>query len=324
MPATITHAFFAKDVYDILPQDVKKRINPKRIKMFGQGMDSLLFYNLVSFSSGKDIRKFNHYFHRNNTREYFINLLEYAKDNDFTDNYDLNSYISGMICHYVLDSIMHPYIYYKTGYFNKNRPSTYKYNNIHHFMEVFIDNDMVRRRTNGNPYKFPIGDFCFDLDHRFSTKLKKAIDYSFLKTYSIKNMNEIYFKSLKQMKRDIMLFRRDPYGIKKGIYKFIDTFTPKSCFRFEAVSYHYPLEDRHNFLNNEHKLWRNPCIYDMTSTESFVDLYLKAIKQAKVLICASFDYINGKDIELDKIFTNLSYLTGLNCSEKKELKYFEF
>ncbi len=69
MPATITHAFFAKDVYDILPQDIKKKINPKRIKMFGQGMDSLYFYNLFSFSSGKEIRRFCKYFNDNNTRE---------------------------------------------------------------------------------------------------------------------------------------------------------------------------------------------------------------------------------------------------------------
>ncbi len=324
MPATITHAFFAKDVFDILPQDIKKRINPKRIKMFGQGMDSLMFYNLFSFQKGKDIRKFKDHFHDNNTREYFVNLLNYIRDNNYTSDYDVNSYVSGMICHYVLDSTVHPFVYYKTGYFEKHRPSTYKYNNIHQFMETFIDNDMARRRANGNPYKFPIGNFCFDLDHRFSTKLKKSIDYSFLKTYSIKNMNEIYFKSLKQMRTALTLFRRDTTGIKKGIYKLVDTITPKNYFRFEAVSYHYPLNDRHNFLNNEHNLWRNPCVYDMTSTESFVDLYLKAIKQAKTIICASFDYIDGKDIDLEKIFTNLSYITGLNCDEKKELKYFEF
>ena len=62
----------------------------------------------------------------------------------------------------------------------------------------------------------------------------------------------------------------------------------------------------------------------MTSNESFVESYLKAIKLAKVIICACFDYLNGKDIELEKIFDNTSYITGLNCDENKELKYFEF
>ena len=126
------------------------------------------------------------------------------------------------------------------------------------------------------------------------------------------------------MKNSIKLFRVDSHGIKKNIYKFVDTITPKSVFRFEAVSYYYPLEDRHNFLNKDHHLWRNPTTYDITSTESFVDLYLKAIKLAKVLICASFDYLDGKDIDLEKVFTNNSYITGLDCNQKKELKYFEF
>ena len=31
-----------------------------------------------------------------------------------------------------------------------------------------------------------------------------------------------------------------------------------------------------------------------------------------------------KDIDLEKIFDNTSYVTGLNCNDKKELKYFEF
>ena len=84
------------------------------------------------------------------------------------------------------------------------------------------------------------------------------------------------------------------------------------------------MEDKHNFLNSNHREWRNPVVYDMTSTESFIDLYLKALKQAKVLVCASFDYINGKEIDLKTLYTNKSYITGLDCSEKQELKYFEF
>ena len=122
----------------------------------------------------------------------------------------------------------------------------------------------------------------------------------------------------------IKYFRQDRFGIKKNIYKFCDSFTSKKTFRLDALSYHYPLNDKHNFLNSTNKMWRNPTTYDITSTESFVELYLKSIKIAKILICASFDYLNGKNIDLEKIFDNTSYVTGLNCDSKKELKYFEF
>ncbi len=323
MPATAVHAYFAQDLNDILPKEIKNKLDVNRFRMFGQSTDSLMFYNLFSILPGKKIRDFQKYFHTNKTQDFFINLINYIKENDYTEDIDVNSFLVGTICHYVLDSTVHPYIYYKTGYFNKNDKSTYKYNNVHTFMENFLDNDMIKRRESINPYKFNISKFSFDTS-KFSNELKDTIKYTFKETFDVDNMDKIYYKSLKQMRNSIFIFRQDRYGIKKFFYKLADTFTSKRVFRFEAISYHYPLNDRHNFLNENHKLWRNPCDYSLTSEESFLDLYLRALKLAKVMICASFDYINGKDIELEKVFVNKSYITGLDCELDKELKYFEF
>ena len=323
MPATAVHAYFAQDLNDILPKEIKNKLDVNRLRMFGQSTDSLMFYNLFSILPGKKIRDFQKYFHTNKTQEFFVNLINYIKENDYTEDIDVNSFLVGTICHYVLDSTVHPYIYYKTGYFNKNDKSTYKYNNVHTFMENFLDNDMIKRRESINPYKFNISKFSFDTS-KFSNELKDTIKYTFKETFDVDNMDKIYYKSLKQMKNSIFIFRQDRYGVKKFFYKLADTFTSKRVFRFEAISYHYPLNDRHNFLNENHKLWRNPCDYSLTSEESFLDLYLRALKLAKVMICASFDYINGKDIELEKVFVNKSYITGLDCELDKELKYFEF
>ena len=323
MPATAVHAYFAQDLNDILPKEIKNKLDVDRLKTFGQSTDSLMFYNLFSILPGKNIRDFQKYFHTNKTQEFFINLINYIKENDYTEDIDVNSFLVGAICHYVLDSTVHPYIYYKTGYFNKNDKSTYKYNNVHTFMETFLDNDMIKRRESINPYKFNISKFSFDTS-KFSNELNDTIKYTFKETFDVDNMDKIYYKSLKQMRNSIFIFRQDIYGIKKFFYKLADTFTSKRVFRFEAISYHYPLNDRHNFLNENHKLWRNPCDYSLTSEESFLDLYLRALKLTKVMICASFDYINGKDIELEKVFINKSYITGLDCELDKELKYFEF
>lgn len=323
MPATTVHAYFAQDLNDILPKEIKNKLDVDRLKTFGQSTDSLMFYNLFSILPGKKIRDFQKYFHTNKTQDFFVNLINYIKENDYTEDIDVNSFLVGTICHYVLDSTVHPYIYYKTGYFNKNDKSTYKYNNVHTFMETFLDNDMIKRRESINPYKFNISKFSFDTS-KFSNELNDTIKYTFKETFDVDNMDKIYYKSLKQMRNSIFIFRQDRYGIKKFFYKLADTFTSKRVFRFEAISYHYPLNDRHNFLNENHKLWRNPCDYSLTSEESFLDLYLRALKLAKVMICASFDYINGKDIELEKVFINKSYITGLDCELDKELKYFEF
>lgn len=322
MPATVTHAYFVRDVYDILPEKITSQLNLSKSCMYGQSIDSLKFYNLFSILPGKMIRHFQGYFHEHQSQEFFLNLLKYIRDNNIKDM-DTISYLFGVICHYALDSTLHPYIVYRTGRFDKKKPNTYKYNNVHAFMETFIDNDMIHRRWEGDPYKFDYSKFCFDISP-LSNDLEKTIDYAFYNTFHIANMSKIYYKSLKQMKTAINVFRRDPYGVKKFFYQLADSVTSRKCFRFEAISYHYPLEDRHDYLNSSHKMWRNPCVYDMTSTESFVDLYLKAIKFAKVLMCASMDYIDGKNIILEEVFDNTSYVTGLDCEDKREIKYFDF
>ena len=322
MPATVTHAFFAKDVYDILPNDIQSLLDINQCKMFGQSTDSLLFYNLFSIFPGKKIRSFQRFFHSNQTQEFFINVLRYMKDNNI-NQVDAYSFLVGFICHYVLDSTLHPYIIYRSGVFDSKNPSTYRYNNQHAIMESYIDNDMIKRREDKNPFSFPITNYCFSI-HPFSPSLKDLIDYSFYNTFQIQYMSKIYYKSLIQMKNSIRIFRMDRYGIKKNIYKLADTFTPRNWFLFEAISYHVPLSNSFDYLNLNHSLWRNPTTYSISSHESFVDLYLKSIKIAKVIICASFDYLNGKAIDLEQVFLNTSYVTGLDCNLNKKLKYFDF
>ena len=322
MPATITHAFFANDIYDILPEKITNRLNFERLKMFAQSTDPLMFYNLFSVLPGKKIRDFQYYFHDNKTQDFFINLLDYVRGVNIVDE-DVYSFIVGFITHYVLDTNMHPYVIYKSGVFDKKRPSTYKYNNVHHFMESFIDMDIVRRRLRINPYTYDFTNYCFDT-REFSKELNKTINYTFYTTFQIKDMSKIYYKSIKQTKRYLKLFRMDKNGTKKTMYKLLDTITPRRCYRFEAISYHQSLDDKHNYLNNNHSLWRNPTDYNMTSNESFVDLYIKSLKQAKDIIIDTFNFLDGKNVKLENIFPNISYVTGLDCDRKKELKYFEF
>ena len=113
MPATVVHSYFAQDVYDILPSTIKKRLDINRLKMFGQSTDSLMFYNFFSLLPGKKIRKFQKYFHENQTQEFFINLINYIKEKTFKNitisllknNYVIISKSSNPTIHFV---IKHP------------------------------------------------------------------------------------------------------------------------------------------------------------------------------------------------------------------------
>ena len=325
MPATATHAFFALDIYDLLDEDDKALLKNHigKLKMYAQSMDPISFFNIANLRRGKDVRAFQGYFHTNKSREYFKTLVNYIKDHKLKNDPEIISFLYGAICHYCLDSIVHPYVYYKTGYLDKNDPDTYKYNGVHNFMEAFIDNDMIRRRFNVNPYNYNISDFCFDITP-FSEDFNDLLDNVFKDVFHVKHMSDYYYVCLKQMKKCIKWYRQDRTGIKRFFYKLIDTFTPKYAFRFEPVSYHYPLEDRHNFLNSNHDVWYNPADLSIKSNKSFIELYLDALEEANGIIKDVKKYLNGKRVNLDKVFTNKSYVTGLDCDMPIDFKAFQF
>ena len=325
MPATATHTFFALDIYDLLDEDSKEKVgnNPEKLKMFAQSMDPIMFFNVANLRRGKDVRRFHRYFHENKTGEYLKSLVEYIKEYNLVDNPEVMSFLYGAISHYELDSTVHPYVIYKTGWLDKDNPDTYKYNGVHNFMEAFLDNDMIRRRTNSNPYTFSVSDFTFDIEP-FTEGLANMLDDVFKKVYDVNYMSEYYYVCLKQMEKCLQRFRRDPNGIKRNFYKFIDSFTSKKAFRFEPVSYYYPLDDRHNFLNSNHDVWYNPTDPSIKSNKSFVELYLEALDESDKMIKDVNRYLAGKRVNLDKVFGNKSYTTGLDCDIPKDFKAFQF
>ncbi len=323
MPASVTHAYFASDVYDTLSANIKNYLSVSRLRMFAQSTDAFLFYRLFSLKPGYRLRKIQHIFHTSKSQDYFVALIEYIKIHHLENDIDTCSFLVGLITHYVLDSTMHPFIFYKTGKFDKNNIQTYKYNSLHTLMEVYLDNHLILTREKHSPYDFPISNYCFDLKP-FSKELNSAITYSFEHVFNLKQMDKKYYESLKSMRFALATFRQDKYGVKKSIYKFLDMFTPNRFIKFEFISYHISMNNRFDFLNFRHRIWRNPTTYSITSRESFYDLYFKSLKLAKRIIDDTFLYLNGKNIDLKTIYTNISYITGLDCGLKKELRYFEF
>ena len=81
------------------------------------------------------------------------------------------------------------------------------------------------------------------------------------------------------------------------------------------------------YLNLDHGKWFHPCDKKISYTYSFFDLYNMAIDKCEYAIEEVDRMLSSGNInerKLNVIFKNLSYLTGLDCDSKLELKYFEF
>lgn len=320
MPATITHAFFAQDIFYQLSFTINKKIKRERqFMMFAQGTDPLMFYNILSFKKGKKIRSLQSTSHQYKTLLLFQNIISYIKEKKYYQDSSTLTFLYGFITHYILDSNIHPYIFYKTGYFDKKRKETYQYHGLHTYMETYIDNYFLEKRKKSLDF-----NYCFDLTP-FSKELSDTINYSFMKTFHEKNMAKKYYRSLKQMKLFLTLFRKDNFGIKKRIYSIIDCFTPKNVFLFQSLSYHLDDYEKYDFLNKQHKTWVYPADRERKSTKDIDQLYQDSIIKTKKIIEQIHDYLFfNKSIHLISLLGNNNYLTGINCNQKNTQKYFDF
>lgn len=277
MAGTITHAYFAKDVVKITNKKRKILCDDEYLNVFAQSMDPFNFYSIlfpIKPLSSK-IRKFSSVFHCSNTNQFFYTLINYIKDNKLTHDTQVMSLLYGFITHYVLDSMIHPYVEYKTGKFDVNRRETYKYNAKHHEMETYLD-EYVLQKNNIVPQKYKSYKTLFNIDY-FNENLIKAIDFSFDSVYNFKDFSKYYFKAIKDMRFCFRTLRYDPIGYKKHLYNCFDMVSSKKILNSKFLSYSYVPKNASIYLNEEHKYWHYPYDKNVKYNYSFDDIYSNAL-----------------------------------------------
>lgn len=326
MPSTVTHAFFALDVFEKLNKEIQSKIDIEYLKTFSEGPDPLYFYYLYIPFYKDIIRKtYPRKIHDTKTKEFFITFIKEIKDKNFENNKTIVSFIYGFICHYALDSIIHPFIIYKTGEYRKNDVKTYKYRSLHLDMELYLDSYMIFQRKKIPSKDFKMYNFCFNIK-KFDKQLINILDEVFKKVYNLDNFANIYYKSILQMKKIYRIFRYDKTGIKLRLYKCLDIVLPKKQLKKEQLSYHINYKKKLHYLNNDKIEWNHPFDQYETYNYSFIELYHIALNKA----CQIIEQVNkvlfeNEDIKsLNRVFNNTSYKSGKDCDDSRTFQYFEY
>lgn len=328
MPSSMTHGYFCQDVLEKTNNNVKNKINDSinYFKVFGQGPDPYFFYDFHLTKKSKDIYKINRAMQHTNVNKHFTKLINYINENSYYSNANIMSYLYGQICHFVLDSTIHPYIIYSTGMYQDNNINTYKYNGLHEEMEYFIDCYLIWKREKVLPKDYKVYKHLFDIDG-FSNELRETIDDVVYDVYGFKDAGNIYYKSIIDMKRFYYIFNYDKYGIKKIIYSIMDFICKDRCVKKKELSFNINPSSKLHYLNMEKNIWNHPCIINEKYDLSFFELYDIAILKAINIINSVDDMLKNKKIDnkkLEKLFNNLHYGTGKDCNLDLEYQYFKF
>ena len=99
MASYISHAQMAFETYNKLKEE----------KILRTEIDSKL---MTTFSHGIDLSLYNYLTHNTKTQEFLLNFLKKVKTERQIENPSIVAMLYGHICHYFLDTTLHPYVYY--------------------------------------------------------------------------------------------------------------------------------------------------------------------------------------------------------------------
>lgn len=303
------HSRLAEDVLKELDVSLNKNI----VFTGAQGPDPL-YYNVFSDYSSKD-RYHADRMHDTDTRKMFINMIHSVKAHYSNDTL---SYLVGFICHYALDVAIHPYVYYNVGVYKKDKPETKQYRGLHLKFERSIDCVMIEQEQQLKAHKLNLTKRFFPLQEVPADVLQVWKDTLF-NTYQKDHGDQMYKEGLFEMNKNLRKIAYDPFGIKKQLYKLGDLFSKNDMF-YKDLSFYKHIE-RYDYLNESNNTWHHP-VTNQPFTKSVHDLFQDAKIFALSAIASTLKYLNGEEIDLTTVFTNLSFNTGIDCDDERELQYF--
>lgn len=319
MPALVTHSYFAKDVYEKLDENTQLLIDKNFLNITSQGPD--FFYNSF-FTKTKNI---SIKIHNTKVQDYFINMAQYIKEHKLHDNKFIMTYFYGALLHMVLDSSMHPFVTFQSGKFNKRKKHTYKYNGIHNDMETLLDCYMIHTREEIIPSQKKVHDLLF-YPSITDASFINFINEIYESTYHIDQGFKKYQNAIKYSRLVTKFWYYDPKKYKRFFTLIIDKITGPRIKNKHTKIYSMPFKSKYHYLNMEKREWQHPCLDHTYYNTSFIELYVKALDDAVVLINKIEKYFKPrKDIScLKDIIPNTNYYTGLDSSEKHKFKNFDY
>lgn len=288
MPNYKTHSVHG----EIILEEVLKHTEIKKedMKTYCMGPDAMIATDYKLFE----------YQHANKTKDFFIALLNYIKENKLQENSEVMAYLYGNIDHFVLDAIIHPLIYYKT----KDLKLPYRIN-AHGLIEMWTDDYIVKK------YDKKILEY-YKKSGINDEKLKQVIDDVYNNIYGRKHQSLRYNLGIKTINLFDDIVRSDKIQVLKSLIDYL---------KLGDVTYKTQIERIKPFLNLNKDKWYNPETNEEYK-DSFDELWNKSIEVTLETIedINKFLY-NDKELKNPLILNNISYNTGLPCEKGQQLKY---
>lgn len=312
MPSIATHYLFGQDLLgrssESLRQTIKNGEGAFRLGL--QGPDIFL-YDLIHTHIAKNMN-FGKIMHTKRTDIFFFKYIEYLKQNDLCLNDVAVAFLYGMLCHYSLDCIAHPYIYYFTNLHDTSPDGIAKSVSNHRQFETDIDELLYHDRTGHSICNVKRTSFIKISSDEIET-ISPALAGAISETYKC-DVSASYVKGT--IKRCISLnsILNDNLGEKKKLFK---------NHSGQEMIFSRQLPSR-KCLNENNDIWLVP-VDGKVMQSSFMELYNHGLANAARLINMADDVLRGNS-KISGFVTatgGKSYDTGLNWRMNEKMNYYK-
>ncbi|MDD2414045.1 MAG: zinc dependent phospholipase C family protein [Eubacteriaceae bacterium] len=323
MSDMLNHYYCGQEAFNNLPADTPLHqaiaLHPDAYHLGTQGPD--FFYYDMPLPPHKPNNPLGSIIHTRGIDRFFYNGFQYAAGHP-EDRSLILSYLAGFSCHHSLDTQSHPFIFYRTGRYDRSRWVTHFYSYFHKYYEVLLDVAFLQYRYKKLAATFNFRELFSPQPHTL-TVLDNFYADVMRHTYGIE-MQPGAVKRAVRSTRWLSFHFSDLDDYKKNILRRIEKLLNEEM----AVSrVFYPMFTNERLvLNLSHNVWHDPCT-NQPHQESYPDLFDLSVEQTN----QRFQIINrwltdpcafSRDA-IHLMYGNRSYLTGLPCTDKHKMTHFD-
>lgn len=294
MPAYISHAIMANDIYN-------NSINDEKLFKSNVNLDSLRTFSCAIDPAelSRDLVKNPHSYY---TQDFLIKIANYVKSNNLLEDENALAFLYGYMSHFFFDTSAHPFVYYI-----EKGCKRFSMVSPHSIVEGFLSSYYSQEI---------LGKDLMQVKKTFFNKgnlksVSQMMDTLFKESYEIHDIVLSYKKFLTIF--TLVEWACKDTVVKKGLLKLL--FTYKQFLDVNGLT-----EDE--MVNKLHQPWIRPVTGEI-HYESALDLYDAALERTLQAMDDVNQYLYGnKSIEdLVKVFPNLSYETGVDVSLGEKMIY---
>ncbi len=314
MPNVLAHGLMAKGVQSQLHESKLLSTIDAYEDVFlfaSSGPDFLFYYNMWPWDDPQAAKRVGDYgslMHTQHINEFVDTMVAIALKQVEARNRDIMlAFIAGYLCHWALDSVAHPFIFYRSG----DLQGTAAYD--HYQYESNLDSKLVQliyeqklseykayRFMNMKPYHEKVVAFLVTHAHQH------VYDSTISEADCLTSMQDA---------RNMLKVLYDPYGFKYPLVRLYERLALQGKTPFSSHMVTLKMDHEVDELNQDRQGWCNPTDPSVMHHDSFMQLFEKAVGRAKLALLALEKMLDGDLDTLGNVLLDRSFETDRSHGE---------